>query len=212
MEFETLRKDLKEKCVCVYEAIQSQDLDGLSFYHHSEDEVDTLSVFYKDARELLTINGFWRDLFLLNCTPLSPLKRRFSKLQHISTVRMMYKWLNISDESMTRASIEAAQTFLQDNWLHPDFYPFLPLSLAPNALCTMESCTILCRMSSTKNLCISFTFYDQDAVHHLRMLFDTATKTLIPRGMRHDPDAHSHPLSGKTIEEVIRAILRRESH
>ena len=130
MEFETLRDTLTEKNRSVYEVVESQDLDAVSFYHHSSDEVGTLSVFYKEARELLTANGFWRDLFLLNCTPLSPLKRRFSALQHISTVRMMYKWLNISDESMTRASIEAAQTFLQDNWLHPDFYPFLPLSLA----------------------------------------------------------------------------------
>ena len=212
MEFETLRDTLTEKNRSVYEVIESQDLDAVSFYHHSDDEVDTLAVFYKNARDLLTVNGFWRDLFLLNCTPLSSLKRRFSKLQHISAVRMMYKWLNISDESMTRASIEAAQTFLLENWLHPGFYPFLPRSLAANTLCTMESGMILCRMSSTKNLCISFTFYAEDAVHHVRMLFDTTTKTLIPYSIRHEPDAHSHPLSGKTTEEVIRAILRRESH
>nr|QBK92310.1 MAG: hypothetical protein LCPAC304_06570 [Pithovirus LCPAC304] len=212
MEFETLRDVLKEKNRSVYEVIQSQDLDEVSFYHHSDDEVDTLSVFYKDARELLTANGFWRDLFLLNCTPISPLKRRFSKLNPISAVRMMYKWLNISDGSMNRTNIEAAQTFLQENWLHPDFYPFLPRSLASNTLCAMESATILCRMSSTKNLCISFTFYAEDTVHHVRMLFDTTTKTLIPRYMRHEPDAHKDPLSGKTIEEVKSAILSRESH
>lgn len=194
-----LAEMLKEKRDCVYRTCNNrQDLDCISFKNYPIDMHNKLFEFYSEVEDMFVANGFWETLLKLNEKIVDPSKTFYSDIESLPFKRMLSKWSEIIDGSSKNN--ELIQMFLVDNWLNEDFYPFLPKEAAPSFLMSTDK-RIICRLSSTKELCISFTYFRNQSIKNLRMVFDANNSCIVPEWSSND-EKYDHPLTGKSIAEV----------